>query len=105
MLFYVKFIWRINETTKLWDGLLCLLFETDYEDDFDIGPATKRTVEGKELLTKLYYSTKKKKKLIKESLILPEVLAVTSSFVCYTKRLKVFLMNEFMREAFPSYWK
>ena len=51
-----------KQTTKLWDGLLCLLFETDYEDDFDIGPATKRTVEGKELLAKLYYSTKKKKK-------------------------------------------
>lgn len=32
-------------------------FETDYEDDFDIRPATEKTVEGKELLNKLCKST------------------------------------------------
>ena len=54
ILFSVKFIWRINEPQKLWHVSLYLLFETDYEDDFDIRPATKKTVEGKELFVGNY---------------------------------------------------
>ena len=89
VLFSVKFIWRINEPQKSWHVSLYLLFETDYEDDFDIRPATKKTVEGKELL--------------QETILL--VLAVNTSFLCYTKRLQVSPMKEFIREAFPTYWK
>ena len=54
ILFSVKFIWRINEPQKSWHVSLYLLFETDYEDDFDIRPATKKTVEGKELFVGNY---------------------------------------------------
>ena len=54
ILFSVKFIWRINEPQNLWHVSLYLLFETDYEDDFDIRPATKKTVEGKELFVGNY---------------------------------------------------
>ena len=57
ILFSVKFIWRINEPQKTWHVSLYLLFETDYEDDFDTRPATKKTVEGKELFVGNYITS------------------------------------------------
>jgi len=61
------------------------LFETDYEDDFDIRPATKKTVEGKELFVGNY------------------IMSAGCYHQFIKKRLQVSPMKEFIREAFPTY--